>query len=84
MSPFIMDGDIVILSRDWRGLKLHNRICGFRTPDGITLKKLVLQATQMTAWLMPLNHGYDPVPYNKDTEELVMFGILVLLIRKYL
>lgn len=83
MSPFILDKDIVILSRDWRGLKLNNRICGFRTLDGITLKKLVLQPRQKTAWLMPLNHTYEPTPYNKDTEELNLFGVLVLSIRKY-
>lgn len=83
MSPYIMDGDIVVLSRDWREVKLNNRICGFRTLDGITLKKLVLQPRQKTAWLMPLNHTYEPTPYNKDTEELNLFGVLVLSIRKY-
>lgn len=83
MSPYIIEGDTVILSRDWRGIKLHERICGFRTPDGITLKKLVLQPRQKTAWLMPLNHHYNPTPYNKDTEELVLFGVLVLLLRRF-
>lgn len=84
MSPFILDGDIVILSRDWRGLKLNNRICGFRTHDGITLKKMVIQPRQKTTWLMPLNHSYEPIPYNKDTEDLILFGILCLSIRKYI
>lgn len=84
MSPSIMDGDIVVLSRDWRGLKLHNRICGFLTPDGITLKKMVIQSRQKTTWLMPLNHGYEPVPYNKDTEECSFFGVIVISIRKYM
>lgn len=83
MAPYIQDGDIVVLSRDWRGLKLHDRICGFRTPDGITLKKLFLQPKHKTAWLMPLNHSYAPTPYNKDTEDLFLFGVLVLSIRKY-
>lgn len=83
MSPFIIEGDTVILSRDWRGLKLHERICGFRTPDGITLKKLMLQPRQKTAWLMPLNHNYHPTLYNKDTEELILFGVLVLLLRRF-
>lgn len=83
MSPYIIEGDTVILSRDWRGIKLHERICGFRTPDGITLKKLVLQPRQKTAWLMPLNLTYNPTPYNKDTEELVLFGVLVLLLRRF-
>lgn len=84
MTPFILDGDIVILSQDWRGIELNDRICGFRTHDGITLKKMVIQKRQKTTWLMPLNHGYNPVPYNKDTEDLVMFGVLVISIRQYL
>lgn len=83
MSPFIIEGDTIILSRDWRGLKLNERICGFRTPDGITLKKLILQPRQKTAWLMPLNHNYQPTPYNKDTEELILFGVLTLQIRRF-
>lgn len=81
MAPFIIEDDTVILSRDWRGIKLHERICGFRTPDGITLKKLVLQPRQKTAWLMPFNHTYQPTPYNNDTDELVLIGVLTLLIR---
>lgn len=83
MSPFILDGDIVILSRDWRGLKLNNRICGFRTADGITLKKMVIQPRQKTTWLMPLNHSYEPIPYNRDTEDLIFFGVLCLSLRYY-
>lgn len=83
MSPFILDGDIVILSRDWRGLKLNNRICGFRTQDGITLKKMVIQPKQKTTWLMPLNHSYEPIPYNRDTEDLIFFGVLCLSLRYY-
>jgi SOS-response transcriptional repressor LexA len=83
MYPYIWDGDIVILSRDWRGNKINGRICGFRTPDGITLKRLVLQPKQKTSWLMPLNPTYNPTPYNKDTEELALFGVLVLSIREY-
>lgn len=83
MSPYIIDGDLVVLSRDWRYLRLHNRICGFRTVDGITLKRLVLQPKNKTVWLMPLNHEYDPVAYSKDTDELSMFGVLILLIRKF-
>ena len=84
MSPFIIEGDIVILSLDWRGIEINNRICGFRTPDGITLKKLILQKRAKTAWLMPLNPTYEPTPYNKDTEDLTLFGVLVLSIRRYL
>jgi len=84
MEPLILEGDYVIMSRDWRGERLHGRICGFRTAEGITLKKLMLQPKQKTAWLMPINHGkYEPVAYNKDTEDFYMFGVLVALIRKF-
>lgn len=84
MEPLIINDDYVILSRNWRGEKLHGKICGFRTWEGITLKKYMLQPQQKTAWLMPINHGkYEPVAYGKDTEDLVMFGVLVALIRKF-
>lgn len=84
MEPLIQEGDYVIMSRDWRGEELHGKICGFRTDDGITLKKLMLQPKQKTAWLMPINHGkYEPKAYNRDTEDFYMFGVLVALIRKF-
>jgi SOS-response transcriptional repressor LexA len=84
MEPLILEGDYVIMSRDWRGEELHGKICGFRTDDGITLKKLMLQPKQKTAWLMPINHGkYEPKAYTKDTEDFYMFGVLVALIRKF-
>lgn len=84
MAPHIIQDDIVVLSRDWRDLDLHSRICGFRTPDGITLKKLMVQPRKKTAWLMPLNHSYQPIEYTRDTQDLTLIGVLVLLIRKYI
>jgi SOS-response transcriptional repressor LexA len=84
MSPHIIQDDIVVLSRDWHSLDLHDRICGFRTPDGITLKKLMVQHRKKTAWLMPLNHSYQPQEYTRDTQDLTLIGVLVLLIRKYI
>lgn len=84
MEPVIQEGDYVVLSRDWRGLKLHGRICAFRTWEGITIKKFLYQAKLKAAWLMPINHSkYDPVVYTRDTEELQMIGVLCVLIRKY-
>jgi len=84
MEPLIVQDDYVILSRNWRGQKLQGKICGFRTWEGITLKRYMLQPKQKLAWLMPINHGkYEPVAYGKDTEDLVMFGVLVALIRKF-
>jgi len=84
MAPHIIQDDIVVLSRDWHSLDLHSRICGFRTPDGITLKKLMVQHRKKTAWLMPLNNSYQPQEYTRDTQDLTLIGVLVLLIRKYI
>jgi len=84
MEPVIQEGDYVVLSRDWRGLKLQGRICAFRTCEGITIKKFLYQAKLKAAWLMPINHSkYDPVVYTRDTEEIQMIGVLCVLIRKY-
>lgn len=84
MAPFILEGDYVVLSRNWHGVHLQGKICGFRTWDGITLKKLMLQSKGKVAWLMPINHSkYEPVAYSKDTEDLSMLGVLVVLIRKF-
>lgn len=84
MAPDIQPGDYVILSQDWRGINLDGRICGFRTPDGITLKKVKFQPKEQITWLIPLNHlKYDPIPYTGDTDDLVLFGVMITLIRKY-
>ncbi|MDY0152296.1 MAG: S24 family peptidase [Candidatus Cloacimonas sp.] len=83
MEPHILSGDLVVCSRDWQGIEINNKIMAFRTADGITLKKLVLVPKQKTAWLMPINNDYAPVPYSKDTEDFAMLGILDISIRKY-
>ncbi|MFA7542947.1 MAG: S24 family peptidase, partial [Candidatus Cloacimonadaceae bacterium] len=41
MAPHVMLGDLVICSQDWRDLDVNGKIMAFRTPDGITLKKLI-------------------------------------------
>ena len=83
MEPYILTGDLVVCSGCWQGIDINNRIMAFRTADGITLKRLVVVPKQKTSWLMPINHEYIPVPYNKDSEELTMIGILNLSIRKF-
>lgn len=84
MSPVLEEGDYVILSRDWRDIDINGRIFGFYTPDGITLKRLVLQPKQKKGWLFPINHqDYQPVEYTKDTPEITMIGVLILSIRKH-
>lgn len=84
MAPFIQEGDIVVLSRDWRGVDINDKICGFRTADGITLKRYLIQPKKKTAWLMPMNHGYQPIEYGRDTEDLSLIGVMVLVVRRTL
>lgn len=81
MKPLILNGDLVICSRDWRNQHLSGKIMAFRTSDGITLKKLFLDPKTRTTWLIPLNDEYKPQLYTKDEEDLQMIGILDLLIR---
>ncbi len=81
MEPWLMDGDTVVISRDWRGLKLRDKIIAFRTPDGITLKKYVVDGRR--AWLWPLNRDFSPIPYYRDTADLRMLGILDISIRQF-
>ncbi|MCE5348190.1 MAG: LexA family transcriptional regulator [Bacteroidales bacterium] len=81
MKPLILNGDLVICSRDWRNQHLSGKIMAFRTSDGITLKKLFLDPKTRTTWLIPLNDEYKPQLYTKDEEDLQMIGLLDLLIR---
>lgn len=83
MEPHILNGDIVICSQDWRGQRLHGKILAFRTPDGITLKKLFLDDKNRITWLMPINHEFTPMPFEEDGEEIVMIGLLDIAIRGY-
>ena len=83
MEPHILSGDIVICSKDWRGVSLDGKIMAFRTVDGITLKRLVEDGKNRVTWLMPINHEFTPVPYIEDGEEVRMIGILDVAIRGY-
>jgi len=84
MLPVILPGDYVIISTEVNCLKsLHQRICAFRTSDGVTLKQYVLDPRHKTSWLFPINSSFNPIPFNKNTEDCVLIGVLVLSIRKY-
>ena len=84
MMPDIVAGDIVILTGNWEGIDIDGHICGFRTADGMLLKKLVLDHKKREGWLFSQNQSYRPIRYTKDTPDLVMIGVLALLIRDYL
>lgn len=83
MEPYIMNKDIVICSQDWREVDLDGKIMAFRTADGITLKKMVIDAKNRITWLMPINHEFAPKPFDRDSEEIIMIGILDIAIRAY-
>lgn len=84
MEPEIYQGDIAILSGSTWDIDLDGRICGFRTSDGIILKRLTLDHRHKCGQLYSLNHRrHKPIHYYKDTEDLNLFGHLILVIRKY-
>lgn len=83
MEPHIMQGDIVVCSEDWRGIKTDGKIMAFRTWEGITLKKLVDDRKNRVTWLMPINHEFTPQPYTQDGEALTLIGILDIAIRSF-
>lgn len=83
MEPLLLTGDIAIISRDWKGIKLNNVIAAFCNSDGITLKKLVLKGRSRQGFLFPINPAFDPIPYDGDTKDLRMIGVLILTIRLF-
>ncbi|MDD2601301.1 MAG: XRE family transcriptional regulator [Kiritimatiellae bacterium] len=83
MEPYILSGDLVICSQDWRDVDTNGKIMAFRTWEGITIKRLVVDYKNKTTWLMPMNHEFTPLPFNKDTEDITMIGILDIAIRSY-
>lgn len=83
MKPYILSGDIVVCSQDWRDVDTNDKIMAFRTWEGITIKRMVVDYKNKTTWLMPLNHEFTPIPFNKDTEDITMIGILDIAIRPY-
>lgn len=82
MAPLMMPGDLVICSEDWRGVDIDGKSMAFRTPDGITIKKLREDYARKTTWLIPINNEYAPIPYCEDDEEIVMIGIVDLIIHR--
>lgn len=85
MTPEIHPADVVIVSASYHELDLQNRVCAFRTPDGILLKRLYLDHKHRTGWLYSVNaRSHPPLSYDKDTPDLHLIGVLILLLRNYL
>ncbi len=82
MLPFIYPGDRVVISGSWQHIKLDDRICAFRTPDGITLKQYAVDAKTKTTWLFPVNSRFHPIAYTKDMQDLTLLGVMILLVRR--
>jgi len=83
MAPFVLPGDLVVCSEDWREVNTNGKIMAFRCEDGITLKKLVEDIKRKVTMLVPLNSHYEPMIYIKGDPDIVMVGILDLCIRRY-
>lgn len=83
MEPHIRDKDIVICSQCLEGVDLNGKILAFRTADGITLKRMQNDEKNRISWLMPINHEFSPMPYDEDSQDIVMIGILDIAIRGY-
>jgi len=83
MAPFVLPGDLVVCSQDWREVDVNGKIMAFRCEDGITLKKLVEDYKRKLTMLVPLNSHYEPMIYQEGDPDIVMIGILDLCIRRY-
>ena len=83
MQPLLLPDDLVIISRNWKGVKLNNCICAFRTGDGITIKRLVLLPRSKQGLLYPLNPLFNPLMYNPQDTDIELLGILILSFRHY-
>ncbi|MFA7025965.1 MAG: S24 family peptidase [Candidatus Cloacimonadaceae bacterium] len=83
MEPHLLGGDIVVCSEDWQGVDTNGKIMAFRSRDGITIKRLVVDYERETTWLMPINQEFHPVPFTEDSAEIQMIGILDLTVRRH-
>ena len=83
MEPHLLGGDIVVCSEDWQGVDTNGKIMAFRSRDGITIKRLVVDYERETTWLMPINQEFHPVPFTEDSADIQMIGILDLTVRRH-
>ncbi len=84
MQPEICQDDIVVVSASYHALDLDNRICAFRTPDGLILKRLLLHHKAKAGFLYSVNFSAQkPIKYDTHSTDLTLLGVLILLIRNY-
>ena len=80
MTPEINHLDHVLICNKFYTDKLDGRIIAAKTPDGITLKKLLLDHKNKQSYLFPINSVYKPVICD---ENHTVIGYLKLIIRMF-
>lgn len=85
MSPLILNNDIVIIKSNYTYNDLNNSIIAIRINTEITLKQLVLDKTNQSSILMPINTcRFNPIVLNKDTQDdIQIIGKMIHLIRSF-
>ncbi len=84
MEPTILPGDLVLITKTKDVLYAENKICGFRTPDGITLKRLLIDRKTKTVILLPINTEFEAQVYDPDDTEIELIGVLTFLYRRFM
>jgi SOS-response transcriptional repressor LexA len=79
MEPKIEHSDIVVIRREQDWWLCDNKVIAVRTPDGLTLKKLVVDFVNNSACLIPFNPKYKIMFME---EECQIIGYLIFLIRQ--
>lgn len=83
MEPYIWQGDYVVVTERWHELDVNNRICAFRTHNGLTLKRFYIHGKRKFSLLLPLNPDHPVIQYTPDDPDYDLIGILVLSFRNY-
>lgn len=83
MEPYIWPNDYVVVTERWHELDVNNRICAFRTHNGLTLKRFYIHDRRKYSLLLPLNPDHPVIQYTPDDPDYLLIGILILSFRKY-
>jgi len=84
MIPTVQPADLVIVSASYLDIDLDNRLCAFRTADGIILKRLALDHSTRSGFLLSDNPAIRPLHYTADTPDLTLVGVVVALYRTFI
>ena len=70
MEPKIEHSDLVVVKREDDYWMCHNKVVAIKTPDGLTLKKLVIDFEKNSACLVPFNQKYPVDFLDEDSKVL--------------